>query len=79
MKDQDLKKETATQKYHREMAEIKPKLPDDWRIQFLKMHPEYDSYKGGVLVSNCMNGKSTDTVILEAFKKIVEQYKNKGS
>lgn len=68
-------KETATQKFHREIRELKPKLPKDWRITFFQMCPAYDSYKGGLMLNNVINGNSTDETILEALKKIVSSSK----
>lgn len=68
-----VKPTTAAQAFHMEVAALKPKLPKDWKIQLIKILPEYDSYRGGILIHNVINGKSTDTAILAALKLIVEQ------
>jgi hypothetical protein len=74
-KQPEINTETATQKFYREVAELKPLLPKDWKMQFIKQHPEYDSYRGGLILHNVINGSSTDTVVLQGLKEIVEQSK----
>lgn len=63
--------ETATQAFKREVRELRPRLPKNWKLQFIALHPEYDSYKGGVILHNVINGQSTDLTVLEGLKKIV--------
>ncbi len=74
MEKAELKPETATQKFYKEVAELKPRLPDNWKLKFWAMHPEYDTYRGGVLINNVLKGCSTDPVILEGMKKIIEEF-----
>lgn len=69
------KRETATQAFYREVAELRPLLPKDWKLKFIAKHPEYDSYKGGVVLHNVINGSSTDPVVLEGMREIVQSEK----
>lgn len=72
-KPQKQARETATQAFYREVAELRPQLPKDWKIQFIEMYPQYDSYRGGLILHNVINGASTDPVVLEGIKKIIEK------
>lgn len=69
-----LKKETATQAFYREIAELKPKLPEDWKLRFIKKYPEYDSYRGGISLHLVINLRSTDLTILKGLKEIVQEF-----
>jgi hypothetical protein len=66
-------RESSFQKFQKEIAELKPNLPKDYKAKFFKMHPEYDSYRGGVLLQNVIAGRSSDILILDALKQIVKQ------
>lgn len=74
---QEIKPETAAQRFHRQIAEIAPLLKSipDWRIQLFKMLPDYDSYRGGLLLKNVLSGNSTDMAILDALQKITKTKK----
>lgn len=72
---QKIIKETATQKFHREMKELKPLLPENWRIKFFQMYPAYDTYRGGLMLNNVFNGNSTDETILAGLKEIIKKSK----
>jgi hypothetical protein len=74
-----LKNETATQAFKREVAELRPRLPKDWKIRFLARHREYDSYRGGLILHNVINGQSSDPVVLAGIREIVTEFeKEKG-
>lgn len=73
-----LKTETATQKFHREVQELRPRLPKDWKLRFIKKHPEYDSYQGGKMLHKVINGQGSDPVVLEGLKKIVKQHEKEA-
>lgn len=73
-KETPLKQETATEAFRKQIGELKPRLPKDWKLRFIKEHPEYDSYQGGILLHLVINQRSTDTVVLEGIKKIVTDY-----
>ena len=70
---QKIVKETATQKFHREMKELKLLLPANWRITFFQMYPAYDTYRGGLELNNVFNGNSTNETILEGLKEIIKK------
>ena len=69
---QEIINETATQKFHREVKELKPFLPKDWKMQVVTMLPMYDSYRGGILLHHLINHRTTDVAVLDCLKKIVE-------
>lgn len=68
--------ETATQAFKREVRELRPRLPKNWKLQFIALHPEYDSYRGGVILHNVINGQSTDPTVLEGLKQIIKESEN---
>lgn len=74
-KVKEIKTESATEAFRRKIKELKPKLPDNWKLLFIAEHPEYDSYRGGVVLHNVINGRSTDQVVLEGLEKIVNGLK----
>lgn len=73
LKKHVIQPETAAQKFHKELESLKKDLPKDWRIQLFQLLPDYDSYRGGLLLKNVWAGKSTDTAILEGLKQIVKK------
>ncbi len=70
----EIVRETARQAFRREMMDIKLRLPQDWKIRFLSRYKEYDSYKGGVLLTNVLNDKTTDEIVLKGLKEVVQAY-----
>lgn len=77
-KPKEITRESATQAFYREVAELKPRLPKDWKLRFIKMHPDYDSYRGGIVLHHVINGGSTDFTVLEGIKKIVAKYESEN-
>jgi hypothetical protein len=71
-----IKKESATQRFHREVLELRAKMPKDWKIRYFKKFPEYDNYSGAVLVGNVFYLRTTDSTVLENFKSIVLDFQN---
>lgn len=69
------KRETAVQAFRREIAELRPLLPGNWKELFIQENPEYDSLKGSIILHNVINGRSTDPAVLAGIKKIIEKLK----
>lgn len=71
---QDIDQKTAIQWFYDRVTELKAKLPKDHKMPLLALLPrEYDSYKGGVIISNVLNCRTTDMVVLEALEKLVKE------
>jgi hypothetical protein len=68
------KRETAQEAFHRELDEIRPSLPKDWRTRFFLRRKDYDSYRGGELLNRVMSRRSTDNVILETLREIAAEH-----
>jgi hypothetical protein len=69
-----LKSESARQAFSRQLAEVKSKLPKDWKLKFILKYPEYDTYRGGVKLLNVYNDYSSDMTILEGMQIIAAEY-----
>jgi hypothetical protein len=67
-------RETATQAFYREVSELKPRLPKDWKNRFVQKYPDYDTIRGGVILHNVINGASTDAVVLAGIREIISDY-----
>lgn len=74
-----LKPETATQAFYREIAELKPRLPKDWKTRFFQKYPAYDSYRGGILLHHVINGNSTDSTVLTGIREIVKEFETENA
>lgn len=70
----ELKTETATQAFYREVAELKPRLPKDWKMRFVNKYPNYDSYRGGLQLHYVINLDSTNMEVLKGLKEIIAEY-----
>lgn len=73
-----LKAVSATARFYTEMKDLKKDLPKDWRTLFFKRNPHYDNHKGAVLVDNVFYLRSTDVLVMEAFKEIAVEAKKGG-
>lgn len=73
----ELKRETATQAFHREVKELKPRLPDDWKVRFVLKYPAYNSYQGGLILAAVINQRSTDLKVLEGLKVLIAEHEAK--
>lgn len=69
-----LVRESAVQRAHREMKELKPLLPTDWRIRFFLKYKDYDTAGGGRLVNDVYNLRTTDVFILDGLKEVAKEY-----
>ena len=70
----ELKPETAAQAFRREVSDLKLRLPKDWKLRFIGMYPDYDSYRGGIILHHVINGNSTDMIVLEGLRNIVDAF-----
>lgn len=70
----EVKRETATQLFYREVAELRPRLPKNWKSRFLLKYPDYDTVRGSHALMNVIAGKSTDQVVLEGIREIVKEF-----
>lgn len=70
----ELKRETAVQAFRREVTELRPNLPKDWKTRFIKKYPLYDTYRGGITLHLVINGRSTDPAVLTGLREIVAEY-----
>lgn len=67
----EITKKTANQWFKETIEEIKKTLPENYKMDLLALlPPEYDSYGGGAIINNVLNGRSTDMTVLEALKKL---------
>lgn len=72
-------RESAAQAFYREIAELRPRLPKDWRMRFVMMYPAYDNYQGGLLLHNIIQGRSTSPEVLEGMKEVIRRYEAEQS
>jgi len=70
----EVKSESAREYFSRLLAEVKNKLPKNWKLRFILKYPEYDTYRGGVKLLNVYNGASSDMRILEGMQVIAAEY-----
>lgn len=73
-KNKEINQETATQAFYREIKELKPRLPVDWKELFMELYPEYNTHKGANRLHHVVNGQSTDPVVMQGMKTIIEAY-----
>jgi hypothetical protein len=69
---------SAAQAFYEEVQQLKPRLPKDWKLRLVLKNPQYDSYKGGVLLHNIINCKSTDPTVLQLLKEIIEEFETES-
>lgn len=72
-------RESAAKAFYKEIAELRPRLPKDWRMRFVMMYPAYDNYQGGLLLHNIIQGRSTRPEVLEGMKEIIRRYEAEKS
>lgn len=70
-----VKPESATARFFKEMKSLRKEMPKNWRTVFFKRYPDYDNHKGTMHVENVYYLRSTDALVMDAFKEIIAEAK----